>query len=511
MRKEKQLFNYLKCKVMNKKFYWLAGFAALMMTAACSDDNVVNDNPTPDPDPTPVVDDYVGEMTMYDAASQAGRVHVYPQTRALKSERLSLVATVEAPDFEGWNWSATSLYFDATNSFLYATWHSNFQTKHPNTDPAEWGGGLDVFSVNVNVDNTGEVTSDNVIPTLFASGSSLSMKFENVTKVGNNLFLSGTQAIGGGAVARVDASGFNRGNTKVNFDIIGFPGSSVNAVAQQGDGNLIAISGYTGTFGTFAPTIAAGPYKDEEGNIRAELNMHDEKPRVNWGGKYVTADGEYMLRGDENEAIIIRNATGYKNFKLGYKLLSAERSAEKYEVDENGNVIGKPEIVEGTEAQKYGKHVLVVRNGYAYVAAGWNGLRVHDLNAGGKEVRWQTQEADSEEQNNGPYTTGLFADDDYLYAATSQGLRVYTFKDDGGLELFAFEVENYDGNGAPQRDEKGNYQAAQTETEKRHSCNFVVAHEYNDDGIKYIYVAYGRSGIRVYKLNPDAEETTKPE
>ena len=32
---------------MNKKFYWLAGFAALMMTAACSDDNVVNDNPDP--------------------------------------------------------------------------------------------------------------------------------------------------------------------------------------------------------------------------------------------------------------------------------------------------------------------------------------------------------------------------------------------------------------------------------------------------------------------------------
>ena len=494
---------------MNKKFYWLAGFAALMMTAACSDDNVVNDNPTPDPDPTPVVDDYVGEMTMYDAASQAGRVHVYPQTRALKSERLSLVATVESPSFEGWDWSATSLYYDADASFLYVTYHSNFQTKHPDTDPVEWGGGLDVFSVNVN--GTGGVTSDHVEPEILYTGNSLSMKFENVTKVGDNLFLSGTQAIGGGAVARVDASDFRTGGAKINFDIIGFPGSSVNAVAQQGDGNLIAISGYTGTFGTFAPTIAAGPYKDEEGNIRTDITTHDKKPRENWGGKYVTADGEYMLRDNGTEAIIIRSSD-LQNYRLGYQLISAERSAERYEVDEDGNVIRDPEIVEGTEAQKYGKHVLVVRNGYAYVAAGWNGLRVHKLNANGEEeIRWQTQDADSEEENNGPYTTGLFADDDYLYAATSQGLRVYTFMEDGGLELFAFEVENYDGNGAPQRDEKGNYQAAQTETEKRHSCNFVVAHEYNNDGIKYIYVAYGRSGIRVYKLNPDAEETTKPE
>ena len=193
---------------------------------------------------------------------------------------------------------------------------------------------------------------------------------------------------------------------------------------------------------------------------------------------------------------------------MGYKLLSSERSAEKYEVDENGKFLGW-DLVDGTEAQKYGKHVLVVKDGYAYVAAGWNGLRVHDLNNNGREVRWQTQDA-NKEQNNGPYTTGLFADDDYLYAATSQGLRVYTFKEDGGLELFAFEVENYDGNGAPQRDEDGNYQPAKTETAERHSCNFVVAGEFND-GSKYIYVAYGKSGIRMYKLNPDAEETTKPE
>ena len=509
MRKEKQLFNYLKCKGMKKKFYWLAGFAALMMTAACSDDNVVNDNPTPDPD-VPEVNEYVGEMTMYDAASQAGRVHVYPQTRALKSERLSLVATVDVPTPQKeYNWSVTSLYFDADKSFLYATWHSNMQATTGDV-PTVWGGAFDVFSVNVNEEQeAGDITSDYVIPEILSLNVATDMKFEHVMRNGNNLFISGTQVKNGGGIARVDVSRVGNPSAQIlPYEIIGFPGSSVNATAVTDEGKIIAISGYTGTFGTFADNIEAAPYQDEEGNNRAELNLHNDKPRVDWGGKYVTADGEYMLRDGENEAIIIQSSN-LKNFKLGYKLLSAERSAEKYEVDENGKFLGW-ELVEGTKAQKYGKHVLVVRNGFAYVAAGWNGLRVHNLNADGAEVRWQTQDANSTEQNNGPYTTGLFADDEYLYAATSQGLRVYTFKEDGGLELFAFEVENYDENGAPQRDEDGNYQPAQTETEERHSCNFVVANKFRD-GYKYIYVAYGKSGIRVYKLNPDAAETTKPE
>ena len=508
MRKEKQLFNYLKCKVMNKKFYWLAGFAALMMTAACSDDNVVNDNP--DPTPGTEVNEYVGEMQMYDAASQAGRVHVYPQTRALKSERLSLVAEVDVPtEHKDYNWSATSLYFDADKSLLYATWHSNMQATTGDV-PAVWGGAFDVFSINVNEEpEAGDITADYFIPEILSLNVAANMKFEHVMRNENNLFISGTQVKNGGGIARVDVSRVGNPSAQIlPYEIIGFPGSSVNATAVTDEGKIIAISGYTGTYGTFEPNIEAGAYEDEEGNLRKEIST----PRLSsttWGGKYVTADGKYLLRDDENEAVIIDTEKAKNQYKLGYKLLSAERSAEKYEVDENGKFLGW-ELVEGTEAQKYGKHVLVVRNGFAYVAAGWNGLRVHNLNADGAEVRWQTQDANSTEQNNGPYTIGLFADDEYLYAATSQGLRVYTFKEDGGLELFAFEVENYDDNGAPQRDEDGNYQPAQTETEERHSCNFVVANKFRD-GYKYIYVAYGKSGLRVYKLNPDAAETTKPE
>lgn len=506
MRKEKQLFNYLKCKVMNKKFYWLAGFAALMMTAACSDDNVVNDNPTPDPEPE--VNEYVGEMTMYDAASQAGRVHVYPQTRALKSERLSLVATVEAPmELSEYNWSATSLYFDTDRSLLYATWHSNMQAKTGEV-PEVWGGAFDVYSINTDESpEAGDITPDYVIPEILSLGIATDMKFEHIMRKDNNLFISGTQVKNGGGVARVATSEMRTGNYDMNYDIIGFPGSSVNATAVTDDGKIIAISGYTGTYGTFEPTVPAGSYLQEDGTPRTDIRA--QQVNKGFGGKYVTSDGAYLLRDSEDGAVIIDVATPRNQYQLGYRLISSERSAEKYEVDENGKFLGW-KLVDGTEAKKYGKHVLVVRNGFAYVAAGWNGLRVHNLNANGAEVHWQTQDANSTEQNNGPYTTGLFADDEYLYAATSQGLRVYTFKKDGGLELFAFEVENYDDNGAPQRDEDGNYQPAQTETEERHSCNFVVANKFRD-GYKYIYVAYGKSGIRVYKLNPDAEETTKPE
>lgn len=480
---------------MNKKFYWLAGFAALMMTAACSDDNVVNDNPNPTPDPE--VNEYVGEMQMYDAASQAGRIYEVPGTRALKSERLSYLGDVDVPTYSNWNWSATSLYYDENSNSLYVTWHSNVQSTNPDgeTVPTEWGGGLDVFTV-----------KDDGMPEFSTTGISPTMKFENVVKVGGKLFLAGTQSKGGAGIARIDET--NLASGKVLYDIIGFPGSSVNAIAESDNNELVAISGYTGTYGFFAPNVEKGPYYLENGEARDDIRAN--KASETWGGKYITADGKYLLRDGKDGAVITDVETPRNTYQFEYHLLSSDRSAEKYEVDENGNVEGW-ELVGGTEAQKYGKHVLVVKGNYAIVAAGTNGLRVHDLSKKGEEVRWQTQDDNLEGESNGPHTTGLYVDDDYLYAATGNGLRVYTIKEDGKLELFAFEVENYnEETGAPQRDEDGNYQPAETETAERHSCNFVVAVD-NKEGGKTIYVAYGRSGIRVYKLNPDAAETTKPE
>lgn len=491
-----------------KKFLFTMGCAALVL-ASCTDD-ATTDNPTVMPEPE--VNEYVGKMELFDGASQAGRVHIVPATRGLKSERLQLVATVDAPkEREDLNWSATSIYFDDEKSWIYVTWHSNMQAKYPTANTELWGGAFDMFSINVHGvedEDGGDYLGDFTLEP-WVTGIAESMKFEHVMidKTHERAFLSGTQSKGGGAVARVDLSDFVSGkkDEEAKFEIIGFPGSSVNAVAQQENGDLIAISGYTGTYGTFEPDIEAGPYKDENGTLRTDIKTPRPVDKT-FGGKYVTSDGKYLLRDSEEGAKIIDVEDTGNQYSLGYRLLSSVKSAEKYEVDENGKVLDW-EIVEGTEAQKYGKHVLVVKGNYAYVAAGGNGLRVHNLDEDGEEVRWQDQSTAKEsEKNNGPSTTGLFADDDFLYAATGSGLRVYKFKDDGGLELYAFEVENYDEEtGLAKPDDEGKFNAAETETAERHSCNFVVARTSGNTDWKYIYVAYGKSGIRIYKFNPNPE------
>ena len=214
---------------------------------------------------------------------------------------------VPTPQAE-YNWSVTSLYFDTEKSFLYATWHSNMQAT-TGTLPDVWGGAFDVYSINKNSQGDADegVDIDYFQPKLLSTGVATDMKFEHVMRKGNNLFLSGTQVKNGGGVARVSASEIRNGNFDLQYEIIGFPGSSVNATAVADDNEIIAISGYTGTFGTFNENIEAGPYQDAEGNNRAELTLHDAKPRVNWGGKYVTDDAKYMLRDDTDEAIIILN------------------------------------------------------------------------------------------------------------------------------------------------------------------------------------------------------------
>ena len=45
---------------------------------------------------------------------------------------------------------------------------------------------------------------------------------------------------------------------------------------------------------------------------------------------------------------------------------------------------------------------------------------------------------------NGIFATGLYADNEFLYAATGSGLRIYKFNETGDVSLYAFEVETYD-------------------------------------------------------------------
>ena len=485
---------------MNKKFYWLAGFAALMMTAACSDDNVVNDNPTPDPDP---VESNVVTLDVVDGASQADRIHMVPQTKAVggvKKNRLNFVAAIDAPEErQGKKWSTTSIFIEneaGTENTVYITWHSDRQA----TDPATvWGGALDV----INFEVPSNPTVDNPLADLEIKGSYINddlMKFEHVMKVdgvtfdtptggtttGDALFLSATHAEKGAVVARVPL--FNPSRA----EIIGMPGTSVNCVAQQGN-NLVAVTGFKGTWATFSPSAKAVDYDyvNVENNnwLTLKNDLSDD-----FGGKYIAVDAQgrgYVLRTELNKAQIL-GVSGRVVVDDMVPLRSSNKGAESYDPVTGDWTVGT------ANDPLQGKHVMVINNGYAYVGSGLNGLRVYSLGTG-EEIE-QEDFADG-----GPNTIGLCIDGDLLYAATGSGLRIYKMLGNGQLSLYAFEVDKYDANGLPDSvtpptTTETNDEGVTTGT--YHSCNFVSVLTSGSD--KYIFVAYGQDGIRIYKLNPNA-------
>lgn len=446
----------------------------LLLAASCTDDaldNGANNGQSPEADSNVVT------LTVLDGASQQGRIHTpaAPDTRALKSQRLQYVATI---DNELWQneskvWSATSVYIDDATKRAYITWHSDRQASNP---AQMWGGALDVIDIN----NEDKPSLQNGMSLV----SEKELKFNNVTLHEGNIFLSAMHPRKGGVVARV-----NLGNPS-QADLIGFPGSSVNAIAPNSDGKLMVVSGFKGTYGTVSPMQPAieYDYDNPKSDNNAYLGLEQEMNK-DFGGKYVAVDEggrAYILRqnGDKGEIIDVK---GDNTIPMSVPLLSEEKYAEDYDpATENW-------VTEGTRRSEYfGKHVMVIRNGYAYVAAGKSGIFKYNL-MDGKETKI-----------NGIFATGLYADEEFLYAATGSGLRIYKFNDEtGDLPLYAFEVETYDEveTGAPT-----STTAATTGSKapKRHSPNFVTAHR-TDKGI-YIYIAYGQSGVRVYKFKKEGEE-----
>lgn len=486
MRKEKQLSNYLKRKVMNKKFYWLAGFAALMMTAACSDDSVVNDNPNP----TPGTEEESNVVTLevMDGASQAGRIHMVPQTKAVegvKKNRLNYVATIGNPELQGEDkkWSATSVFVEneeGTKNTVYITWHSDKQATNPAGD---WGGALDIINFEQIDKPEIDIESSLVDQNL--------MKFENVMKAqagegDKALFLSATHAEKGAVVARLPM--YN----PTKAEIIGMPGTSVNCVAQLGN-NLVAVTGFKGTWATFAPDAEAVYYDYDDLNNNAWLKLGQDLSE-GFGGKYIAIDENgrgYVLRTDDGKAQILGASSGEVKVDNMAPLISDWKVGENYDPATGEWTTNKE------ESQLQGKHVMVIKDGYAYVGAGLNGLRVYSLNDG-------TEVKNFDEEKGGPNTIGLCIDGDLLYAATGSGLRVYEMKGNGVLELYAFEVEEYDENGLPNSMNPPTTMDEGEATPGHHSANFVSVLN-ADNGDKYIFVAYGQDGVRVYKLIPDAE------
>ncbi|HIY88114.1 MAG TPA: hypothetical protein H9824_05355 [Candidatus Bacteroides pullicola] len=443
----------------------------LLLAASCTDDaldNGANNGQNPEADSNVVT------LTVLDGASQQGRIHTpaAPDTRALKSQRLQYVATIKSTEWQDKDhvWSATSVYIDDDTKQAYVTWHSDRQaTNHAQM----WGGALDIISI-ANEDKP------QMTQTL---ASEEELKFNNVMKYSEKLYLSAMHHSKGGVVARVDL------NTPTKAELIGFPGSSVNAIALS-DEKLMVVSGFKGTYGTVSPSQE--PIEYDYDNPKSDKNQYvtlNQEMDKDFGGKYVAVDEggrAYILRqnGDKGQIIDVKGGTP---INMSVPLLSENKYAEDFDPTTGDWT------VEGTRRSEYfGKHVMVIREGYAYVAAGKSGIFKYNL-MDGKETKI-----------NGIFATGLYADEEFLYAATGSGLRIYKFNDEtGDLPLYAFEVETYDEEktGAPT-----STTAATTGADKpkRHSPNFVTAHR-TDKGI-YIYIAYGQSGVRVYKFVKEGEE-----
>lgn len=447
---------------------------AVLLLASCTDDaldNGANNGQNPE------ANSNVVNLTVLDGASQQGRIHTpaAPNTRALKSQRLQYVATIKNLEWQNKDhvWSATSVYLDDENKKAYVTWHSDRQA----TNPAQtWGGALDI----VDISNEDQPKSEVMV------GNENLLKFNNVMKYNGKLYLSAMHPRQGGVVARINPG------APATADLIGFPGSSVNAVAEYSPNTLIAVSGFKGTYGTFdaATDAQSYDYENPENNAYLKLFTESEEAEKDFGGKYVAVDENgkaYVLRQNGDKGQIINVEDG-KTINMTVPLLSENKYAEDYDPET------KDWITEGTRRSEYfGKHVMVIRKGIAYVAAGKSGIWKYDLNNNGKETKI-----------NGIFATGLYADDEFLYAATGSALRIYQFNDETGeLPLYAFEVETYDeeGTGAPTSTTAATTGASTT---KRHSPNFVTAH-HTDKGI-YIYIAYGQSGVRVYKFMKEGEE-----
>ena len=439
------------------------------MLASCSNDDVENK----EPEQPVVAEGNTASLKLFEGASQAGRIKHNVTTKTDQQRKLNLVATVARPEYqEKMNWSATAIAFNDKGTKAYVTWHSDKQA----TNPAEyWGGAVDV--IDIDGDNNA---------TMNVSAYSEELKFNHVLYDNNTLFLSATSSLTAGTVGRLKLAA-DGSIDKDKVECIGFPGVSVNAVAKCNDDKLVAVSGYTGTYGTFAVNAPAQLYYEgtDEEKTNAVETAFDKA--AGFGGKYVITEGDqtYVLYNskDENAKIQI---VGGDLIDLGVKLVSSAKKSELYDY-----VTGTWSL-DGEEHDYYGKHVFAVKNGKAYVACGQNGLLIYDLVA--KEAvynRYQDRFS----------AVGVCADDKYVYVATGNGLRVYhwvegTLGETKGQLMFteyASEVEDYI-DGKPV--EGAGLDASTGPNTKRHSANFVAVNPETKD----IYVAYGQSGVFVYRL-----------
>lgn len=433
---------------MAKHSFLLAAIPALLL-ASCSDTDMVQN-----PDITPPGDANTLTLNVLSVSSQSGRFNLAKDTRGPKADRLQFVAElapVATSDAAEKNWSATSVVVEGGKA--YVTWHSNRQATAPAT---AWGGAIDVIDIDA-------IASGAALTNTVSTGD---LKFNSAIADGTNLYLAATGSKNGAVIARLPLAGNGLSTTLSYIDI---PGASANSLYKDGS-SLVAVSGYAGAAVKIPAAFAEKKFDEaNENEAHAVISPFAD----DFGGKYVA--GGYILRTDASAAQIVP-VDGTAPRTLDVPLVSAEKYAESYDPS-----TGEWTSNSGATATYYGKHVLAVADGYLYVGAGKNGLRAYAVSGGAAPV-W----------SNGLYTAGVYADQKYVYAASGSGLRVYTRKADGTLELFAYEVNEYDADGNA---------ASITAGANGHSANFVAV----DPVSGYIFVAYGQTGVRVYRLNENSD------
>lgn len=456
---------------MAKHYLLLAAIPALMM-AACSDDNVIDNGGENTP---PAVNNSLNLKSL-SASSQSGRITKAQLTRGTKADRLQLVAKI-APmslsDAHIYNWSATSVA--VANGKAYVTWHSNRQAANQAT---VWGGALDF--INIPTDGSYDFNIDGTMVTDRANtdqnDKSQVVKFNNIIADGSDLFIAGTSDKYGAVISRVsttpDAASGIYPNTTISI-----PGSSANSMAVDGT-DLVAVSGYTG-----------GAYRMPKAFAEdSEITTITAQTR-NYGGKYIA--GGYILRTDASNSYLYNIASG-SQVELDAPLVSEEKYAESFD-----DATGTWKPTDGQTAAYYGKHTMCMLGDYIYVAAGINGLRVYNANGG--QALW----------SNGINVTAVTAfkdkaGHDLIAAATGNGVRIYRPYDADRNEgdevlLYAYEVDKYN--------DEGHAAESATAGKNGHSANFIAVDETNG----FIFVAYGQTGVNVYKLDDSLWNDVKDE
>ncbi len=477
---------------MKTKSLYLASVAALSLCACSSVDEPATD-PVTTPAETPAVS-ATDQITVSANAADAGRLTVYTAGRANKSERLTVAAELAAPrDAATYGWSASSIVKNReqnpANWKVYVSWQSNAQATNAAT---KWGGQIDQI-----VPPTADTDW-----ALQGNWSCDRVKFNYIYAASDRFYAGGADWKGGAVVVRLPLKETIEGGN-VGVDYWGLPGSSVNGISEgsYGSSTLTAVTGYKGGVVRFQANNEFNQffnYSNPSDKFSFVTDFDGKGWDDNFGGKFFyrnpkqvgLSDSELWYLADNNGDAYIKNIDGSTTVELGCALTAAEKYVESYDPEDGWT------FTDGNHPDGYGKHSFAVANGYAFVGCGKNGLRVYSVPASG------TTSAQPVWSNN-TNTSGVYVLENWCFSVGGAGLRIYKIAEDGSLDLYAFEVEEYDATGAP---------ASKTAGTKLHSANYVYV-DYNqykaDDGFTgdpdygyKVYVCYGQSGVRVYNFDP---------